>query len=100
MKIKTNAFEFCLLLISWFLTCEKMSGLRSLALGGLGGAGGVLIARILFPAPDITYQEKVLSPAQLEAQLSPEPQFFSLKLKKFAYRANRKKCIFDDICNP
>jgi len=33
-----------------------MSGLRSLLLGGVGGAGGVALARYFLP-PDITYQE-------------------------------------------
>jgi len=48
-----------------------MSGLRSLALGGLGGAGGVLIARILLP--DITYQEKTMDtrPDQVIPEAAP-----------------------------
>jgi hypothetical protein len=35
---------------------KKMNGLRSLLLGGVGGAGGVVVTRYFF-LPDITYQE-------------------------------------------
>jgi hypothetical protein len=38
------------------LNLHAMSGLRSLLLGGVGGAGGVVLARYFIP-PDITYQE-------------------------------------------